>query len=72
MIRGRDEDRIDIGAIEHRAEVLHRGQRAAVALQVLLAVDPENASGYRRLITAYLTANDLTVRAWPVSGRWGR
>lgn len=34
-------------------------QRAAVALQVLLAVDPENASGYRRLITAYLSAGDL-------------
>jgi len=35
-------------------------QRAAVALQVLLAVDPENASGYRRLITAYLSVGDLT------------
>lgn len=33
-------------------------QRAAVALQVLLAVEPENHSAYRRLITAYITAAD--------------
>ncbi len=35
-------------------------QRAAVALQVLLALDPENRSGYRRLITAYISAGDWT------------
>ncbi len=35
-------------------------QRAAVALQVLIAIDPGNTSGYRRLITAYLSAGDLT------------
>ncbi len=34
-------------------------QRAAVALQVLIAIDPGNTSGYRRLITAYLSAGDL-------------
>jgi cytochrome c-type biogenesis protein CcmH/NrfG len=34
-------------------------QRAAVALQVLLAVEPDNASAYRRLITAYISADDL-------------
>jgi cytochrome c-type biogenesis protein CcmH/NrfG len=33
-------------------------QRAAVALQVLLAVDPQNRSAYRRLITAYISASD--------------
>lgn len=33
-------------------------KRAAVALQVLLAVDPQNRSAYRRLVTAYLSAAD--------------
>jgi cytochrome c-type biogenesis protein CcmH len=33
-------------------------QRAAVALQVLLAIEPEDRSAYRRLITAYITAGD--------------
>jgi cytochrome c-type biogenesis protein CcmH len=33
-------------------------QRAAVALQVLLAVEPQNRSAYRRLITAYISAAD--------------
>lgn len=33
-------------------------QRAAVALQVLLAVEPDNRSAYRRLITAYISAAD--------------
>jgi cytochrome c-type biogenesis protein CcmH/NrfG len=33
-------------------------QRAAVALQVLLALKPEDASAYRRLVTAYITAAD--------------
>jgi len=33
-------------------------QRAAVALEVLLALDPENRSAYRRLITAYISAGD--------------
>jgi cytochrome c-type biogenesis protein CcmH/NrfG len=33
-------------------------QRAAVALQVLLALDPQNRSGYGRLITAYVSAGD--------------
>ena len=35
-------------------------QRAAVALQVLLAVEPQNRSAYRRLVTAYITAGDWT------------
>lgn len=35
-------------------------QRGAVALQLLIAVDPENRSAYRRLITAYITAGDWT------------
>ncbi|MGZ8563929.1 MAG: tetratricopeptide repeat protein, partial [Candidatus Limnocylindria bacterium] len=35
-------------------------QRAATALLVLLAVEPENRSAYRRLITAYVAAAD-----WP-------
>lgn len=35
-------------------------RRAAVALQVLLAVDPQNRSAYRRLVTAYITAADWT------------
>ena len=34
-------------------------QRAAVSLQVLLAVDPQNRSAYQRLITAYISAADL-------------
>ncbi|MDP9467636.1 MAG: c-type cytochrome biogenesis protein CcmI [Chloroflexota bacterium] len=34
-------------------------QRAAAALQLLLAVDPEDGSAYRRLINAYLAASDL-------------
>ncbi|MEO8252275.1 MAG: hypothetical protein ABI578_07355 [Chloroflexota bacterium] len=34
-------------------------RRGAVALQVLLGVDPKNRSAYRRLITAYLSAGDL-------------
>ena len=33
-------------------------QRAAAALQLLIASDPQNGSAYRRLITAYLTAGD--------------
>jgi cytochrome c-type biogenesis protein CcmH len=33
-------------------------KRAAVALQLLLAVDPRNGSAYRRLITAYISAAD--------------
>lgn len=33
-------------------------QRAAVALQVLLAVEPSNRSAYSRLITAYISAAD--------------
>jgi cytochrome c-type biogenesis protein CcmI len=33
-------------------------RRAAVALQVLLAVDPQNRSAYRRLVTAYISAAD--------------
>jgi cytochrome c-type biogenesis protein CcmH len=33
-------------------------QRAAVALQLLLAIEPEDRSAYRRLITAYITAGD--------------
>ena len=33
-------------------------RRAAVALQVLLAVEPQNKSAYRRLITAYISAAD--------------
>jgi cytochrome c-type biogenesis protein CcmH len=33
-------------------------QRAAVALQVLLALEPENHSAYRRLINAYIVAAD--------------
>jgi len=35
-------------------------QRAAVALQVLLAVEPQNRSAYRRLVTAYISAADWT------------
>jgi cytochrome c-type biogenesis protein CcmH/NrfG len=35
-------------------------QRAAVALQVLISLQPKNASAYRRLITAYITAGDWT------------
>jgi len=35
-------------------------KRAAVSLQVLLAVDPTNRSAYQRLITAYISAAD-----WP-------
>jgi cytochrome c-type biogenesis protein CcmI len=35
-------------------------RRAAVALQVLLAVDPQDRSAYRRLVTAYIAAAD-----WP-------
>ena len=35
-------------------------QRAATALQVLLAVEPQNRSAYRRLVTAYVAAAD-----WP-------
>lgn len=35
-------------------------QRAAVALQVLIAVEPQDRSAYRRLITAYLAAGDRT------------
>jgi cytochrome c-type biogenesis protein CcmI len=34
-------------------------QHAAAALQLLLALDPQSHSAYRRLITAYLTARDL-------------
>ena len=33
-------------------------QRAAVALQVLLALEPGDTSAYRRLVTAYITAGD--------------
>ena len=33
-------------------------QRAAVALEVLLGVEPQNASAYRRLVTAYISAAD--------------
>jgi len=33
-------------------------RRAAVALQVLLALEPEDTSAYRRLVTAYITAAD--------------
>jgi cytochrome c-type biogenesis protein CcmH len=33
-------------------------QRAAVALEVLLAVEPQNRSAYRRLVTAYISAAD--------------
>jgi cytochrome c-type biogenesis protein CcmH/NrfG len=35
-------------------------QRGAVALLALLALEPENASAYRRLITAYMNAGDWT------------
>ena len=35
-------------------------QRAAVALQVLLGVEPQNRSAYRRLVTAYVSAADWT------------
>jgi cytochrome c-type biogenesis protein CcmI len=35
-------------------------RRAAVALQVLLAVDPQNRSAYRRLVSAYISAADWT------------
>ena len=33
-------------------------QRAAVALQVLLGLEPKNESAYRRLVTAYISAAD--------------
>lgn len=33
-------------------------QRGAVALLALLAIEPDNASAYRRLITAYINAGD--------------
>jgi cytochrome c-type biogenesis protein CcmH len=33
-------------------------QHGAVALQVLLALEPEDTSAYRRLVTAYITAAD--------------
>jgi cytochrome c-type biogenesis protein CcmH/NrfG len=33
-------------------------QRAAVALQVVIGLDPQNRSAYRRLITAYIAAGD--------------
>jgi len=32
--------------------------RAAIALQVLISLDPQNASAYRRLVTAYVAAAD--------------
>jgi cytochrome c-type biogenesis protein CcmH/NrfG len=35
-------------------------QRGAVALLALLTIDPEDASAYRRLITAYMNAGDWT------------
>ena len=35
-------------------------RRAAVALQVLLAVEPQNRSAFRRLVTAYVSAADWT------------
>lgn len=35
-------------------------QRGAVALLALLAMEPDNASAYRRLITAYINADDWT------------
>ena len=35
-------------------------QRAAVALQLVLAIEPQDRSAYRRLITAYISAGDLT------------
>ncbi len=35
-------------------------QKGAVALLALLAIEPENASAYRRLITAYMNAGDWT------------
>ena len=35
-------------------------QRAAVALEVLLGVEPQNGSAYRRLVTAYISAADWT------------
>jgi tetratricopeptide (TPR) repeat protein len=35
-------------------------QRAAAALLLLINVEPENASAYRRLITAYIRAGDWT------------
>ena len=34
-------------------------RRAAVALQVLISLEPQNRFAYRRLVTAYLTADDL-------------
>jgi cytochrome c-type biogenesis protein CcmH len=34
-------------------------QHAALALQAVISLDPQNRSAYRRLITAYLTAGDL-------------
>jgi tetratricopeptide (TPR) repeat protein len=35
-------------------------QRGAVALLALIGLQPENASAYRRLITAYMNAGDWT------------
>ena len=35
-------------------------QHAALALQAVISLDPQNRSAYRRLITAYLTAGDLS------------
>ena len=35
-------------------------QRGAAALLLLLSNDPQNASAYRRLITAYMNAGDWT------------
>ena len=35
-------------------------QRAAVALQVLISLDPQDRSAYRRLVTAYIAASDWT------------
>jgi cytochrome c-type biogenesis protein CcmH/NrfG len=35
-------------------------QHAALALQAVISLDPHNRSAYRRLITAYLTAGDLS------------
>jgi len=35
-------------------------QRGAVALLALIGLEPENASAYRRLITAYISAGDWT------------
>jgi cytochrome c-type biogenesis protein CcmH/NrfG len=35
-------------------------QHAALALQAVISLDPHNRSAYRRLITAYMTAGDLS------------